>query len=169
LGPVSHALALGVTPTIPFKLLGLEANKRLQEATAQLRAHSPPTAQKMRKSQCAGRRRRRRKCAIFRRFSVLLGAEKAREGAHPRIFGAFFGGFMSFFGFPKKGGEAGTEITGCCRRGVWQACGPRLAAACWGGRHKIVCLSMFKKKYLYMCLLLLTKEVLAPLLHCAAR
>jgi cytohesin len=38
LGPASHALAFGITPTIPFKLLGLEANKRLQEATAQLRA-----------------------------------------------------------------------------------------------------------------------------------
>jgi ankyrin repeat protein len=38
LGPVSHALALGVTPPIPFEGLGLEANKRLQEATAQLRA-----------------------------------------------------------------------------------------------------------------------------------
>ena len=62
----------------------------------------PPNCAKNAQKPMRGRRRRRRKCAIFRRFSVLLGAEKAREGAHPRIFGAFFGGFMGLFGFPKK-------------------------------------------------------------------
>ena len=50
----------------------------------------PSICAKNAQSKCVGRRRRRRKCAVFRWFLELLKAEKARGGASPGVF----------FGFP---------------------------------------------------------------------
>jgi hypothetical protein len=68
--------------------------------------HSPPTAQKMRKSQCAGRRRRRRKCAG--------GGAGGRAGDGWRVAEGGGGGggapAAAIFLTPQtRGGEASTE------------------------------------------------------------
>jgi hypothetical protein len=115
----------------------------------------PPEAAKMRSFQ-----------AVFGAF----GGGKGQGGGSPGDFRCFFWRFYELFlGFPTRGSEAGTGITSC-EQVAW-APGSAVAGAFgmpaahgWllhagvAGTKSYVYLC-FKKKYLYVCLLLLRKEV----------
>ena len=103
--------------------------------------HSPPTAQKMRKSQCESAAGGGGNARFSGGFRCFWGRKRPGRGLTRGFSELFSAVLWAYLGFPKKGGEAGTEITGCCRRGVRQACGPRLAAAFRG-----------PKSCVYLCL-----------------
>ena len=107
----------------------------------------------------------------MRDFQAVFGAfggGKGQGGGSPEDFRSFFRRFYGLIWVSQK--KAARPVLKLRAAVAGAFAGLRPTAGCCMPWAKIVCLSMFKQKYLYMCLLLLTKEVTTSQWghHCSA-